>query len=62
MLKGMVDVDKEVSKLTDNISKLDGQLAKLMKAMTIEGYEEKVSECSEMQNSIIHIPFCTGAS
>ena len=42
MLKGMVDAEKEVSKLEEKITKLDAQIGKLKKAMSIEGYEEKV--------------------
>ena len=43
MLKGMVDAEKEVTKLEERIAKLEGQVDKLKKAMSIEGYEEKVS-------------------
>ena len=42
MLRGMVDAEKEVAKLDDKIQKLDGQVEKLKKAMSIDGYEDKV--------------------
>ena len=42
MLRGMVDAEKEVAKLEDKIQKLNGQADKLRKAMSINGYEEKV--------------------
>ena len=42
MLRGMVDVAKEVARLEDKIDKLDGQIAKMKKSMTIDNYEEKV--------------------
>ena len=43
MLRGMVDAEKEVARLDDKIQKLDGQAEKLKKAMSIDGYEDKVS-------------------
>ncbi len=42
MLRGMVDVGKEVAKLEDKTEKLNGQIAKLKKTMSIENYKEKV--------------------
>ncbi len=42
LLRGMVDVGKEVTKIEGKIGKLDGQLEKLMKAMSISSYQEKV--------------------
>lgn len=42
LLKGMVDVGKEVTKIETKIGKLDGQLERLMKAMSIDNYQEKV--------------------
>ena len=44
MLKGMVDVEKEVAKLQEKIEKLDGQIVKMKKSMTIDNYEEKVGK------------------
>ncbi len=38
LLKGMVDVSKEVAKIETKIGKLDGQLERLMKAMSIDNY------------------------
>ncbi len=42
LLKGMVDIAKEVSKIETKIGKLDSQVERLMKAMSIDNYEEKV--------------------
>ena len=46
MLRGMVDVGKEVSRLDDKIEKLNAQIAKVKKMMDIENYEEKVCVCT----------------
>ena len=43
MLRGMVDVGKELAKLEEKIEKLDGLIAKMKKSMSIDNYEEKVS-------------------
>jgi len=43
MLRGLVDVPKEVGRLDTKITGLDSALAKLMKSMSIENYEDKVS-------------------
>ena len=45
LLKGQVDVEKEVTKIEGKITKLDAQLEKLLKAMSIDSYEEKVCVC-----------------
>lgn len=42
MLRGLVDVDREISRLQEKISKLSVQLDKLQTAMTTERYEQKV--------------------
>ena len=42
MLKGLVDVDREISRLQEKITKLSVQLDKLQTAMATEGYEQKV--------------------
>ena len=42
LLKGQVDVEKEVTKIEGKISKLEAQLEKLLKTMSINNYEEKV--------------------
>ena len=42
MLRGLVDVGKEVARLEDKIEKLDGQIAKIQKVMDMENYVEKV--------------------
>ena len=42
MLRGLVDVGKEVARLEEKIEKLDGQIAKVKKMMDMENYEEKV--------------------
>ena len=44
LLRGLVDVEKEVSKIEEKIGKLDDQLEKLMKSMSIKDYEDKVCE------------------
>ena len=46
MLRGMVDVGKELAKLEEKIEKLDGLIAKMRKSMSVENYEEKVSQTS----------------
>ncbi len=43
MLRGMVDVAKEVARLDEKIEKLTGQISKMKKSMAIENYEERVS-------------------
>ena len=45
MLHGLVDVEKEVTRLEDKIEKLNVQIAKVNKLTSIENYEEKVCEC-----------------
>lgn len=45
MLRGMVDAEKEVARLQEKIEKLNLQVDKLRKAMSIDGYEEKVNVC-----------------
>ena len=42
MLRGVVDAEKEVVRLEEKIQKLDGQVDKIKKTMSIEGYEDKV--------------------
>ena len=42
MLRGLVDVGKEISKLQEKISKID-TISKLNKSMSIEDYERRVS-------------------
>ena len=43
LLRGLVDVSKEVGKLEGKMASLDGTMAKLMEAMNIDNYEERVS-------------------
>ena len=43
MLRGLVDAEKEIVRLDEKIEKLDGQIAKIKKGMSIENYEEKVN-------------------
>ncbi len=45
LLRGLVDVPKEMARLEDKISKLSSQLEKLAVTTSIEGYEEKVQRC-----------------
>ena len=49
MLRGLVDVAREISRLQEKIGKLSIQLDKLQTAMAAEGYEQKV------QNIVISI-------
>ena len=42
MLRGLVDVDREIGRLQEKITKLSIQLDKLQTAMATEGYEQKV--------------------
>lgn len=44
MLRGLVDVDREIGRLQEKITKLSIQLDKLQTAMATEGYEQKVPE------------------
>ena len=48
MLRGMVDAEKEVARLEEKIQKLNGQVDKIKKTMSIEGYEDKVQCCTCM--------------
>ena len=50
LLKGMVDADKEIVKLEEKVAKIDGQLAKLAKTMSIENYQEKVRKTQELHD------------
>ena len=43
MLRGLVDVPREVARLEDKMNGLDKMIAKFRKSMSIEHYEEKVS-------------------
>ena len=43
MLRGLVDAEKEIVRLDEKIEKLDGQIAKIKKGMSIENYKEKVN-------------------
>lgn len=51
LLKGLVDVAKEITKLDAKKEKLNGQLAKLKEAMEIPDYTTKVPENVQQQNS-----------
>lgn len=42
VLRGLVDVGKEVARLEDKIEKLNVQVAKVNKLTNMESYEEKV--------------------
>ena len=42
MLRGMVDVVKEVNRLQEKIGKIDTQISKMNKTISMENYEEKV--------------------
>ena len=46
MLRGLVDVAREISRLQEKITKLSIQLDKLQTAMAAEGYEQKVQNIS----------------
>lgn len=43
LLKGLIDVPREIARIKEKLQKLEGQIAKLVASMSIEGYEEKVS-------------------
>ena len=43
LLKGLIDVPREIARIEEKFQKLEGQIAKLVASMSIEGYEEKVS-------------------
>lgn len=43
MLRGLIDVPREVARLEGKIESLDELIAKFRKAMNIKNYEEKVS-------------------
>ena len=43
LLRGLVDMSKEVGKLEGKMASVDGTMAKLMEAMNIDNYEERVS-------------------
>lgn len=51
MLKGIIEPTKEVEKLVKKQNLLQSQLEKLMKSMTIEGYEDKVPQQIRLANS-----------
>ena len=42
LLKGLVDVPKEIVRLEEKLQKLQEQIGKLVEKMSIDGYEEKV--------------------
>lgn len=48
-LKGLVDVEKEIVKHEEKITKIDTQLEKLKQQEQIEGYEEKVRRGRERE-------------
>ena len=43
LLKGLIDVPREVTRIKEKLQKMEGQIAKLVSSMNIEGYEDKVS-------------------
>ncbi|KAJ7377423.1 hypothetical protein OS493_029323 [Desmophyllum pertusum] len=51
LLKGVVDVAKEITKLEGKQEKLNGQLGKLREAMEIADYATKVPENVQQQNT-----------
>ena len=48
LLRGLVDVCKEVGKLEGKMAGLDATMAKLMEAMNIDNYEERVSAADDV--------------
>ena len=52
MLRGLVDVAKEISRLEEKIDKLDTQISKLKKTMSMENYEQKVIICDFNRSSV----------
>ena len=54
LLKGLIDVPREVARIEEKLQKLEGQMAKLVASMNIEGYEEKVSSlCCENSSTTL---------
>jgi len=45
VLRGMVDAEKEIEKLTERVAKINLQLEKLESMRKVENYEEKVQLC-----------------
>lgn len=43
MLRGLVDVPREVARLESKMESLNGTIAKWREAMTLDNYEQKVS-------------------
>ena len=60
LLRGLVDVGKEVARLEDNITKLSSQLEKMAETMSIENYEEKVMVTVHLSSD--WSPFSSGPS
>lgn len=50
MLKGIIEADKEVSKLEKKSEQLNQTITKLKQKMSIEGYEQKVPENVQQDN------------
>ena len=54
LLKGLIDVPREVARIEEKLQKLEGQMAKLVASMNIEGYEEKVgSLCCDKSSTTL---------
>ena len=60
LLRGLVDVGKEVARLEDNITKLSSQLEKMAETVSIENYEEKVMVTVHLSSD--WSPFSSGPS
>ena len=64
LLKGLIDVPREVARIEEKLQKLEGQMAKLVASMNIEGYEEKVGSlcCDKSSTTLSTLGWCCDKS
>ena len=55
VLRGMVDAEKEIEKLTERVAKINLQLEKLESMRKVENYEEKVQLCVCVYSSLFQL-------
>ena len=58
MLRGLVDIPKEVGRLDTKIAGLDTNLVRLIKSISIENYEDKVSLACVCVHVFVLIYYC----